>query len=326
MCGNGEQSSALDRIVRHGSLQGVVPVTYPSPLPDDVVAAYLARLGLGRPREPSRQALEALLAAHVEGVAYENVDLKLGRPLLPLDPLASAKRIALEQRGGYCFNLVDAFAALLSSLGFTVSLHAGTCAADPPPEESWGNHVVAIVHLPDGPYIADVGLGEGPRLPFRLETRSWVEDGFSFSLEERPNEGGWRFNNPANVTGSMAGFSVDTSTSVRGVGVEFEAYHRWYWTNPESNYKQGPVFMHRITEQGVLSLFGCVLRRSHPELQGYEILCTATSREEWFAMVRDNFFMPLEDLSTAERDRLWAAVSAEHAARVAAAVAADEQG
>jgi arylamine N-acetyltransferase len=40
----------------------------------------------------------------------------------------------------------------------------------------WGDHVVLVVHLPEGPFIADVGLGEGPRWPFKVENASWTED------------------------------------------------------------------------------------------------------------------------------------------------------
>merc|ERR1719491_1884482 len=85
--------------------------------------------------------------------------------------------------------------------------------------------------------------------------------------------------------------------------------------NKESGYVKGPFFIHRKTNHGVLSLFCCTLRRSHPELKGmgYEVLATATSREDWFSLVRDTFFMPLEDLSEEDRDLLWTQVSADHA-------------
>lgn len=39
----------------------------------------------------------------------------------------------------------------------------------------WGDHVVLVVHLPEGSFIADVGLGEGPRWPFKVENAKWTE-------------------------------------------------------------------------------------------------------------------------------------------------------
>lgn len=53
---------------------------------------------------------------------YETLDILRATPVPPLDPEESARRI-IAGRGGYCFLLVDAFAALLVSLGFTVAEH-----------------------------------------------------------------------------------------------------------------------------------------------------------------------------------------------------------
>eukprot|EP00746_Dinoflagellata_sp_MGD_P005951 gnl/MRDRNA2_/MRDRNA2_111548_c0_seq1.p1 gnl/MRDRNA2_/MRDRNA2_111548_c0~~gnl/MRDRNA2_/MRDRNA2_111548_c0_seq1.p1 ORF type:complete len:332 (+),score=52.59 gnl/MRDRNA2_/MRDRNA2_111548_c0_seq1:86-1081(+) len=299
---------------RKGSLQGIQPLQTEL-FPDELVDAYLERLGIERPAVANLEALNSILAAHVDRVAYENIDIQLAKPLPVLTPRASAERVALQKRGGYCFLIVDAFSGLLRSLGFTVSLHTGCCVylqVDPPPLERWGDHMVALVHLDDGIYCADVGLGEGPRSAFPLREHTWEEDGFTFSLEERPNEGSWYFINPANVTGTVGGFWVDTSTSVSGSS-EFQAFHEHYWLNRQTAYSTGPIFCHRkTTGRGVLSLFGCTLRRSHPEFgeKKYEILATATSKDEWFALVKDNFHLPLDDLSSEERDAVWARVSA----------------
>ena len=49
------------------SVRGLVPLPPPLlPLPAATVAAYLRRLGVQRPAAPTRQALAALLAAHVD--------------------------------------------------------------------------------------------------------------------------------------------------------------------------------------------------------------------------------------------------------------------
>mmetsp|Transcript_27153 Transcript_27153/g.68939 ORF Transcript_27153/g.68939 Transcript_27153/m.68939 type:complete len:353 (+) Transcript_27153:56-1114(+) len=308
------QGQTKEWTVRHGSLAGVVPMGYAEPLSEALVEAYLVRLGVPRPSQPNLETLTALLAAHVDRICYENIDLKLGKPVCALDPASSAARVALQRRGGYCFILVDAFAALLSSLGYTVSLHTSICEiVRPLQDEKWGAHVVAVVHLEDGAYIADVGLGEGPRSPIRLATDDWSEDGFPYSLQEW-SQGEWSFNNPANVTGILPGFTVDLSTSVSSMH-EFSNFHQYFWAHQDSGYVKGPIFMHRKTEgRGVLSIIGCTLRRSHPELpgKGYEVLATAATREEWFALVHEHFFLSLDELSEAERDQLWAQLSADH--------------
>ncbi|CAE7246094.1 CLCN6 [Symbiodinium natans] len=213
---------------------------------------------------------------------------------------------------GYCFLLVDAFAALLSSLGFVVSLHTAVCAAAPEPEAMWGEHVVLVVHLEEGDFIADVGLGEGSRSPVRLEEAAWTEDGFEFSLKCRSG-GEWRFENPINATGCLPGYAFDVSTSAPNFE-EFEAFHEFYWAHPDSPYVIGPAFCHRKTKgQGIFSLHACTLRRTHPELPGgKEILAVASCKEEWFRIVNDVFFMPFEDWDDHQKQQLWDLVLAQH--------------
>eukprot|EP00966_Prymnesium_polylepis_P275449 6364306-Prymnesium_polylepis.1 len=90
--------------------------------------SYLARLGLSRDKvvnsAPNLSLLRQLQTAHVDRIAYENISLHCGPggtpiPTPPLDALESVERICGRQRGGYCFLLVDAFASLLCTLGFS---------------------------------------------------------------------------------------------------------------------------------------------------------------------------------------------------------------
>lgn len=62
----------------------------------------------------------------------------------------------MRRRGGYCFVLVDAFAALLTSLGFVVSLHTAGVGESPLAAEKWGNHIVLLVHLGERRFVSDV--------------------------------------------------------------------------------------------------------------------------------------------------------------------------
>ena len=90
---------------------GAQPARAPPPvLPDELVEAYLKRLGLERPGlAPTLGTLNMLLSAHVDRVAYENLDIHMGRPPDSLEPAHTAARIA-GGRGGYCFQLGGAFA------------------------------------------------------------------------------------------------------------------------------------------------------------------------------------------------------------------------
>ena len=116
-----------ERAVRRGTFDGI---SYQSPsraLDGALLQAYLVRLGISSNEglvHPSLTGLRRLLSAHVNTVAYENLDLCSGPVTVPaLNPVSSAHRIAHCHRGGYCFLVVDAFVSLLCSLGYTVSLH-----------------------------------------------------------------------------------------------------------------------------------------------------------------------------------------------------------
>ncbi|CAK9053049.1 unnamed protein product [Durusdinium trenchii] len=204
-------------------------------LEDHLVDAYLERLQLCR-CSPSLESLQDLLSAHVDRIAYENLDVQLQRARPPLSFEESVKRVALRGRGGYCFLLVDAFAALLCSLGFQVSLHTANCSDAPEPEAKWGDHVVLVAHLPEGSFVADVGLGEGPRLPFKVEDAEWTEDGFEFKLNGRGG-GEWRFDNPVNVPGTLAGmaFAALIQSAKKFCGQRFVA-HQKYLSNVKHSW------------------------------------------------------------------------------------------
>eukprot|EP00913_Durusdinium_trenchii_P007465 g7017.t1 len=66
---------------------------------DHLVDAYLERLQLCR-CSPSLESLQDLLSAHVDRIAYENLDVQLQRARPPLSFEESVKRVALRGRGG----------------------------------------------------------------------------------------------------------------------------------------------------------------------------------------------------------------------------------
>ena len=85
------------------------------------VAAYLARIGYSGPIDPTAGNLRALHCAHLWAVPFENLDISLGRKITINEEAILNKVVALR-RGGFCYELNGAFAALLRALGFQVTL------------------------------------------------------------------------------------------------------------------------------------------------------------------------------------------------------------
>jgi arylamine N-acetyltransferase len=87
------------------------------PLSPEQQQAYLAHLDLPRPSAADRANLDRLIAAHLNRVAFENLDVLLERPI-EIDAEATFAKIVERGRGGYCFEANSLFARLLLSLGY----------------------------------------------------------------------------------------------------------------------------------------------------------------------------------------------------------------
>ena len=137
------------------------------PLERSLAAAYLRRLGFGEGMPATRDTLRRLHRAHLERVPFENFDIHLGVPIR-LDAVASAEKVALRSRGGFCYELNGAFASLLAALGFEVELReARVSSPDGVPGRALG-HACIAVRVDGEELLADVGFGRGFDEPIRL--------------------------------------------------------------------------------------------------------------------------------------------------------------
>src|SRR5437763_9773497 len=127
-------------------------------LHDMNVTAYLERINYHGPTAPTAETLGELHRAHMLAVPFENLDIHLGREIVLDDERLYAK-IVERRRGGFCYELNGAFAALLRSLGFSVKkLAAGVARAD----GTFGplfDHMALVVELEER-WPASVGFGD----------------------------------------------------------------------------------------------------------------------------------------------------------------------
>src|SRR6185369_6770535 len=121
--------------------------------------AWLRRIGYTGPLEPTLVALHALIFAHSHSIAYESLDIMLGRT--PRLDLASLQRkMIFGGRGGYCLEQNMLFREGLRSLGYKITSLQGRVvrgmAIDAPRPAI---HMLLQVDMPEGSYLADVGFG-----------------------------------------------------------------------------------------------------------------------------------------------------------------------
>ncbi len=214
---------------------------------DDQVDAYLARIGATRPTRADGETLRTLQLLHLLAVPFENLSIHLGERI-DLAEAALYDKLVSRRRGGFCYELNGAFAALLTALGFRVSL-LGACV--------WGgkrvgppfDHLALRVDL-DVPWLADVGFGSFSHYPLRLDVRTEQPDpGGTFRIEEaaagdldvlQDGEPQYRLEmRPRNLA-------------------DFEPTCWWQATSPGSHFVKSLVCS-RLTEHGRLTLSGRTL-------------------------------------------------------------------
>src|SRR6266536_570638 len=159
---------------------------------DKELAAYLDRIGAGRPAKADTAALRSLHRAHLLTVPFENLSIHLGEPI-SLEPGELIDKIVTRRRGGFCYELNGAFALLLGALGFDVGLLSARVFGDDrlgPPFD----HLALLVPTADGdgPWLADVGFGSNSEFPLRFDERGRQDDpAGSFQLAEAGTGAGY---------------------------------------------------------------------------------------------------------------------------------------
>ncbi|WP_327003357.1 arylamine N-acetyltransferase [Dactylosporangium sp. NBC_01737] len=130
------------------------------------VDAYLDRIGVPRPAAADLATLRTLQRAHLATVPFENLSVHLGEKIV-LQPAALVAKVVDRRRGGFCYELNGAFAALLTALGYEVTLHSCRVWTG----RRFGvplDHMAVRVQL-DAPYLVDVGFGKFAHHPLRMD-------------------------------------------------------------------------------------------------------------------------------------------------------------
>ncbi|MEV0952522.1 arylamine N-acetyltransferase [Promicromonospora sp. NPDC050249] len=267
------------------------------------VDRYLAVLGMARPAAPTVEVLHALHRAQVERVAYETIDNQLGR-LTGIGAGESVARI-LRGRGGYCFHLNGAFAALLTALGYDVTLHkAGIQDEVEDPEGPGGDHLALTVELDGERWLVDTGLAGGMYEPLPLRQGTYTQGPFTYTMAPSVVvPGGWRFtHDPRGAFTAMvlAPEPVELSS--------FAAMHHRLSTSPESGFVR--VLQAQLRDAtGVDMLRGCVLRRIDAAGTSER---TLDSADDWYDVLAHVFHLDLADVEAPERAALWHHVHRAH--------------
>ncbi|HSM12754.1 MAG TPA: arylamine N-acetyltransferase, partial [Thermoanaerobaculia bacterium] len=207
-----------------------------SPMPDALrpdLDRYFARLGDAGERMPTLATLARLQAAHLDAIPFENLDVRLGRPIA-LDLASLEAKLVGRRRGGYCFEQNTLFAAVLRALGFELdTLEARVL---PPGATSTlpRTHMTLRVRLAEGDHLADVGFGgDGPLAPVPFdgtpvaaggETHRLARETGGIQVLQRRVEGVWT---------DLYAFSPTPA-----LPIDYEVANHFTSTHPRSIFRQ----------------------------------------------------------------------------------------
>ncbi|QYG93675.1 arylamine N-acetyltransferase [Iamia sp. SCSIO 61187] len=277
----------------------------PAALPDDLVDAYLRRLGLDR-EPPSADGLARIHRAHVERIPWETAWIHEGRDW-GIATTSSAARIATTRRGGYCFHLNGGFAALVAALGYHVTRHVGRVhGPDGPSADGPINHLALVVSdlpaddCPEGRWYVDVGLGDGLHSPTPLVVGPIEQPPFTMVLAAVTPEGVGEWHLAHDPAGSFTGMSFGGPPT--GMDV-FGERHTWLTTDPESNFVRYFVVKRRTADTEV-ALRG--LNHSVVAADG-TTTTIVDDRSSWLDLLAEEFGIEPQD-----PDRLWPRVLRAH--------------
>jgi len=132
--------------------------------------AYFERIGHAGARAVGADTLAAIHLQHPQSIPFENLNPFLGWPVR-LDLPSLERKLVRGGRGGYCYEHNLLLSQVLQQLGFRVrELAARVLWNVPEGTVRSRSHMLLLVDLDEGRYVADVGFG-GLTLtaPLRLE-------------------------------------------------------------------------------------------------------------------------------------------------------------
>ncbi|MFY9844093.1 MAG: arylamine N-acetyltransferase [Terriglobales bacterium] len=238
---------------------------------------------------PDISLLRALHRAHLFTVPFENLDIHLGRKIVCHEGRILHK-IVNERRGGFCYELNGAFAALLRALGFRVTLLSGRVARRDE-EGSFGpefDHLALRVDLEE-PWLADVGFGDCFLEPLRLQSRAQqLQNGHVYRLASTDRvfslqvmaEEKWK---------TEYAFTLEPHEIS-----DFAGMCHYHQTSPESYFTRQRICS-LATPQGRITLTDETLIETRDGSRRERLL---SSGEEWRAALRDLFGVVLPEPAT----------------------------
>lgn len=199
----------------------------------------------------------------VTHIAYENLDILANKPL-NLDADRLYDKIVCRSRGGYCFELNGLLTHMLRLMGFHATERFARFLLG---EEDvpMRRHRVTIVHMAEGDYLMDIGVGIiAPRQPLKMEKDTVQQmNGESYRFTRDPRHGWVLWQLCKGIWRQYICFNDDMAYPVDFVQPSF-----YCEKHPDSPFNKEYMLSIK-TEKGRRTIDG----RCYKEFAGEELVC-----------------------------------------------------
>jgi N-hydroxyarylamine O-acetyltransferase len=250
-------------------------------------AEYSRRIGYSGAAGPDLATLTRLHRAHIRAIAFENLDIQMGRTVT-LDPDALQGKMVRQRRGGYCFEQNTLFMLALQSIGFTPEAREARVRQNTGGLVRPRTHMVLTMRCEGGEWLADVGFGgDGLLEPIALDGRSTEQAGVVYRVAtegpvrvlQRHIGGGWE---------DLYALMPDPVHPI-----DFEVGNWFTSTHPRS------PFVLNLTAQCIVDDTRHTLRNlTYSITRGTDVQVREITRQEVVPLLREMFGLDVPDAAT----------------------------
>ncbi|MBK9333606.1 MAG: arylamine N-acetyltransferase [Ignavibacteria bacterium] len=200
---------------------------------------YLQRINYSGKLTPTVKVLTEIHRHHLLSIPFENLDIHLNKKL-KLDKDHLFKKILIEKRGGYCYELNGMFYLLLKELGFKVKMISARVSDG---KGGWGpeyDHMALIVYFKkeEKTYLADAGFGDNFMCPLLFESELIQKDDAGFFKITKADDDEYILMNSADGIDFTEGYKFKT---VERQWNDFEEMNEYQQTSEKSHFTKNRI-------------------------------------------------------------------------------------
>jgi len=259
----------------------------------DRLSAYLERWKLDAAPAVDVAGLTQVQMAHRQAIAYENLDIRLARPIR-IDSDSAFDKLVKRGRGGYCFEQNRLLADMLALIGLPsrpllARVQLGLIPGEVPPL----THTLLLLEIDGENWIADAGFGGSfaPPMPLRDGATASTDDGAMHRL--RAIGGQWLLERGGtdaamdNRTTPGKDWKPQYIFDLSPVApMDLELCNHWTSTRPDTRFVTGHI-VSIVTPDGFAALTETTLKQYHAQAGASEQQLTEPAA--YHAALRDIF-------------------------------------